>query len=306
MKFIKMLIVLALLFFNTGFIFSNQSWYNEEELKGEVNEELQIERKNISGQGNDFLQETLTVIEQYFKGKTQDKTILILMLMVFALGFLHATTSGHGKGILLAHMMDPDKTFLDALKFISIFTITHIIDIILLGTGISFLLPGVEQNEMIETVKWVAGAGLIFFAFYLMIQGILIWKYDKSIWTVVKVKLLGKSKVQHELRSQSKGSWLLGFLTGLAPCPFGWAIFFLLLGLSKDQVIHPFMIGAIILIFALGIFIFLFFYAVVIYKGRNLLFSRFKNIEPVSVFISGFFLFLFALYYYYPILFLRE
>lgn len=300
MNLLKRVVIFAFIILNAVSVYPEQAWFNEKQLEGELHEELQVDRKNVSGQGSDFLQKTLSTIETYFKEKTQGEGILILFAMVFALGFLHATTSGHGKGILLAHMMDPDKKFLDAVKFISIFTVTHIIDIILLGTGVSFILPEVQHHEMIEAVKTVGGIGLSFFAVYLMLQGFIYWKFKETVWSFLKRKIFKKNNIIKEYQKKSKGSLLLGFLTGLAPCPFGWAIFFLMLGLNKEETMNPFMIGGIILVFGSGIFIFLLIYAILIYRGRNLLFSRFRNLEPISVFVSGFIMFLFALYYFFP------
>jgi hypothetical protein len=74
----------------------------------------------------------------------------------------------------------------------------------------------------------------------------------------------------------------LGFLTGLAPCPFGWALLMMLLSLNRIG-----WIPVVIVVFGLGIFVFLMIIAMAISVGRYVITDLFKGIERYAQLVSG-------------------
>ena len=88
---------------------------------------------------------------------------------------------------------------------------------------------------------------------------------------------------------------LLGFLTGLAPCPFGWAILMILLSLGKAELIPP-----IIAVFGLGIFIFLLTVTLGVMFLRAIAMDLFSKFSRYSRLVSGVLLLAFGLLFFTP------
>ncbi|MBN2534547.1 MAG: hypothetical protein JXB88_16810 [Spirochaetales bacterium] len=242
--------------------------------------EYSVTDKNIPDSG--FLEKTLLQMKSVFSENFSIGGLFLLFISVFILGFLHASMPGHGKGILIAFLTEKNKKFLHALGFIVTFTITHLIDVIILAMGFSIFLSAVNTTSVTYVLRIAGGTGLLVIAGYLIYEGI---------------KSLKKPDTEHEViaKVKKKGPVILGFLTGLAPCPFGWALLMMLLSIGRIE-----MVPIIILIFGLGIFCFLFIVSVVIFIVRYVAFDIFSVISKYSRLVSGILLLLFAILFFSP------
>jgi len=92
-----------------------------------------------------------------------------------------------------------------------------------------------------------------------------------------------------------KSAFLIGLLTGLAPCPFGWAILMMLLSLGKLD-----MVPVIIIAFGLGIFCFMLCMTVLILLFKKVARPLFARMDRVSGLVSGILLLLFSVLFFIP------
>jgi ABC-type nickel/cobalt efflux system permease component RcnA len=74
----------------------------------------------------------------------------------------------------------------------------------------------------------------------------------------------------------------LGFLAGLVPCTSGWALILTVISLDQVKWMLP-----IVLIFGLGIFLFLVVLSALILKFRNVLAKKIPWIAKISPILSG-------------------
>lgn len=233
-----------------------------------------------------FLEKVLARIDRLVQEGLTFTSMLTLLLSVFALGFLHASMPGHGKGILLSYLAQENRKFRHALGFVMTFTITHLIDVVALSFGFKFFSSTYQSARISQTLKFIGGAGLIVIAIYMIFSGIQDTKEKNS------------SRYQYAVAKKSpkrRGAVLLGFLTGLAPCPFGWAILMILLSLGKAELIPP-----IIAVFALGIFFFLLIVTLGVIFLRAIAMDLFSKFSRYSQLVSGVLLFAFGLLFFTP------
>lgn len=243
-------------------------------------EEHSVTDKNIPD--SSFLEKTLQQMEEVFTGDFNLGGIIVLFFSVFILGFLHAAMPGHGKGILIAYLAEKNKTIYHGFGFILTFTITHLIDVIILALGSSIFLSTVNTASAAYILRVIGGTGLVIIAIYMIYKGIRILKGNRNI----------NKQVSNKTR---KGALLMGILTGLAPCPFGWAILMMLLSIGKLE-----MVPLIILFFGLGIFIFLLIMTILVIIIRRVTFDLFKKFEKYSMFVSGIFVLVFGILFFLP------
>ena len=124
--------------------------------------EYAIKDKNIPD--SSYLQKTLALMEDTFLQKSSFGNYILLFVSVFILGFLHATMPGHGKGILLSYLADKNRKFHHALSFSVTFTITHLIDVILLAAGMTLFSTSINSARISQVLKVIGGSGLIVIA----------------------------------------------------------------------------------------------------------------------------------------------
>lgn len=206
---------------------------------------------------NTYFAQTIEKISKYFNWIDNYSFIYIFLIVVF-LGFIHAAWPGHSKTLLVSYIIDKNKTFWDGMIFIIIFSVTHLIDIVLLFLIVRFFFSLTNASNYMLYIQRFSIILLMFFSLFL------IYKSYKNI---------KKWKRKSVLDSWIKWNVFLWIVSGLVPCTFGWSIFLLLFSLWKFSMILP-------LIWALWLWIFLFLFLVL-----NLVyFIRKKAFEKVDIF----------------------
>jgi len=213
-------------------------------------------------------------------------SMVSVLFSIFLLGFLHASMPGHGKGILLSFLAQEKRKFIHALRFIVTFTVTHLVDVIILSFGLKILSSAYQSARVSQILKFVGGAGLLLVAVFLVVQG---------IRDIAGNKAPGVRRQEPVKAGKSGGALVLGFLTGLAPCPFGWAILMILLSLGRPDLIPP-----VIIVFGLGIFSFLLLLTLGIMFFRAVVMDLFSKFSRYSRLVSGTLLLVFSVLFFTP------
>ncbi len=257
-----------------------------------------IRDKNIPD--SSYLQKTLGRLQRAVTDGGNILTLISVAFSVFVLGFLHASMPGHGKTILFSYLTQIERKFTHALRFIITFTVTHLADVIILSLGLTFLASSYSSARISTILKYAGGIGLVAISLFLIYRGIQDVRGKGRQENRTARTKIGKTRPirpnrtgKGDNRTGTKGAVLLGFLTGLAPCPFGWAIILLLMSLGKVQ-----LVPIIIAIFGLGIFIFLLIVTVGFFIARSVASRLFTTYARYSQLISGILLLGFALLFF--------
>jgi ABC-type nickel/cobalt efflux system permease component RcnA len=255
-----------------------------------------IKKHNIKDQNipdSRFLSKTLARLESSLTSDSSIRSLIAMALSVFALGFIHASMAGHGKGILLSYLSQEERKFSHALRFITTFTITHLADVVILSLGLTFFSSSYSSARTSTILKYVGGSGLIVLAVILIIRGIMdIREKPKQSKQPTRATSY-KPKNESSKTEGTRGAVLMGLLVGLAPCPFGWAIILLLMSIGKLS-----MVPVIILIFGLGIFTFLFLVSIGFFIARGVVSKIFEQYARYSQLISGILILIFSLFFF--------
>lgn len=225
---------------------------------------------------NKYFTNTLENIGKYVKNKSDDSLLYILLIVVW-LWFIHAMWPGHSKSLLISYILDKNKSFFDGLLYITIFTVTHLIDIVVL-----FLITKVFFNfyDISNYMLYIQRISL----FILLILSLyLIFKWFKSIKSTTNNELCNKKGI--------KGTFILWFVSGLAPCTFWWSIFLLLFSMGSFWLIIP-MIGAL----WLWIFLCLLVVMVGTFILRKKVFEKINMFSNYSSLVSSIILFFLSMY----------
>lgn len=222
---------------------------------------------NASSFWGDFFQSLLKRIGKTIS-KEESHSFLSLFLLVTFLGFLHALGPGHAKALLWALMIHKKASLAMGMRFIGIFSLTHILDILLLFVVLKFLLFYWDAGALLSSIQKISAVLLVFFWLFLLYRAVypgLPWEEGEFRWK----------------------TWILGIIAGLAPCSFGWSLFFLLLSLGKVDWI-PWFIAAI----GLWIFLCLFLLLFAIYFSRKVFYHKLSGIARYSSYFSAGFILL--------------
>ncbi len=224
---------------------------------------------------------------------------LFLFIPVFILGFLHALQAGHGKTILFSYMLDEKRSMKDAFLFTTFLSITHVLDIILLALAlILFVNLAGDITYIMQILQKVGLVIISVIAIYTIYKGIRKIRSkganetesDEDSYTDTDSKKSDLPQNSSKKKKQ-KNPILMGIITGLAPCTFGWAIFSLIVQLGKLEWIAP-----IIIVFALGIFVCLMIFALFITFVKNKAYKTFSGISKYSLLASGLIMLFFAIF----------
>ncbi len=204
------------------------------------------------------------------KPETTPETFTGLLLFAFSLGFLHTLEAGHSKSILAGLAIDPSVSFLKLLSFIGIFIVTHILDIVVLAVvflSIGSVVDIYAYLPKIQTLTAYLITGIGFLMLYRSYRHI------------------------HTHHHEEKRIYLLGFVSGLAPCLAGWSLLFMVLGKYPLSLIFP-----VIASFAGGIAVMLLIVSIVVYKSRTLAVSRFHAVSHIAPKLSAVFVLLYGVF----------
>lgn len=224
---------------------------------------------------NEYFSQVIEKISKYFNWIDNHSFIYIFFIVIF-LGFIHAAWPGHSKTLLVSYIIDKNKTYFDWLIFITIFSITHLIDIVLLFLIVKVFFSLTDASNYMLYIQRFSIIILMFFSLFLIFRAF---------------KNLKKEKKESIFDSWIKWNVLLWIISGLVPCTFGWSIFLLLFSLGKFSFILP-------LILALWFWIFLFLFLVLnlVYFIRKRAFEKMDIFSKYSAIISSVLIFLASLY----------
>lgn len=230
--------------------------------------------------------------------------------ILFLLGFLHTLEAGHSKVVLSSAMIHKNMSIKGGIMYAVVFTVTHIGDILILGLSLFIVNSFVDVYSKFTLLEKFAAYALLFVGAYLFL---------KSASDYIQVKFLKKEIAHthghdhthsrdddhnHALGEGShshshdfdphksfKDQLIVGFLSGLAPCVFGWSILMVIVSAKKLWLLIP-----AILSFSLGIFSALVLVVLVIGRFKKSLFSKVNWITEISPMISALILIVYAIY----------
>jgi ABC-type nickel/cobalt efflux system permease component RcnA len=212
--------------------------------------------------------ELLREIGNVVRGESQTSFFWVFFA-VFGLWFLHALGPGHAKGLLASIMVHKKSGFMTGLRFITLFSLVHILDILLLYLLIRVALTTVDSATVLSIIQKCSSLLLVILGVYLFFGN-----HDSD-----------------EDDYWKKKTWILAIIAGLAPCTFGWSIFFLLMSLGKMAWI-PFLIAAL----ALGIFVCLLVILMILTVTKKHAYHHFDILARSSVRISALFILIIWVY----------
>lgn len=225
-----------------------------------------------------------------------------ILFVIFLLGFLHTIEAGHSKVVLTSAMLHRSMSVKRGLIYSVIFTLTHIGDIIIIGLIFLFINNFVDIYSQFNMLEKFAAYALFFMALYMLFRNIAAYRDDKSNLksSVSKNPILQPHTHSHggfdhsheelfdDKRSYREQIWI-GFISGLAPCIFGWSIFMLVISAKKVWLIIPSIIS-----FGFGILIALSLVVFLASALKKPVFNKVAYISEISPIISALILLIYA------------
>ena len=219
--------------------------------------------------GGERFSRILTDIRIYIDDHGDSRGFMILLISVLVLGFVHAIGPGHSKWILVSQILDADLSFMKWILYSLIFSIVHILDIIVVVVVSKYLLKLFDPGKYLWTIQFVSILLILLISTYLLITSTLrFWKRQSGEKT---------SKWQHIF---------LAIVSGITPCAFGWSIFLLLFAVRRVDLALP-----LLLALGSGIFLCLASITCVTFLLKDRIYSFSPRIGSFSPIISSLFLF---------------
>jgi ABC-type nickel/cobalt efflux system permease component RcnA len=97
-------------------------------------------------------------------------TILVALLVAFALGAAHALTPGHGKTIVAAYLVGSRGTLKHAAFLGAMVTFTHTVSVFLLGLATLFLFQYVMPQQITKALGVISGLSIVAVGGYMLYQ----------------------------------------------------------------------------------------------------------------------------------------
>jgi ABC-type nickel/cobalt efflux system permease component RcnA len=217
--------------------------------------------------GGEYFTWLLKKISDFSKNPSdQWISLSILFFSTIVLWFLHAMGPGHAKSILTFLMVDKNTSRKSGILFAIVFSITHIIDIV-------FLYVLMEVYSLFQDPAII----LSFIQKYSPLVLMILWLY--LLYTAWRWKF------QEEKIYTWKHIWLFGIISWLAPCTFGWSLFFFLFSLGKISWI-PILIWGV----WLGIFLFLLILIFFLDSIKKYTYKRLRGASQISGILSAIFI----------------
>lgn len=230
---------------------------------------------------NEYFIWTMEKISNYVN-KTSQINIFYILLIVVWLWFVHAMWPWHSKSLLISYILDKNKNFFDGFLYIIIFTITHLLDIVLLFLVTKIVFNFYDISNYMLYIQRISLIILLLFSIYLIIRAIL-WIKHKKEHNCFKEKTDNKKDI--------KGSIMLWFISWLAPCTFGWSIFLLLFSTWSLALILP-----MLLALWLWIFLCLLFVLILTFILRKKIFEKLNFFSLYSSLFSSILLLILSIY----------
>lgn len=246
----------------------NKSLWPSQKMREKLEISYTNKNSNIQKEKNEtqnLFSDILKKISNYVKNINNENIIYILFLTVL-LGFIHAMWPWHSKSILIWYVVDKNKSFMDSIIYAIIFTITHLIDIIIIFIIAKVFFSYYDISNYIIYIQRVSIIILIFLSIYII--------FIAYMWIKLKNNNISYYK-------NIKSKYLMWFLSWLAPCTFWWSIFLLLFSLWSIHLIPIF-----ILALWVWIFICLIMIIIITYIVREKIFNKIKLFSRYSSLIS--------------------
>jgi ABC-type nickel/cobalt efflux system permease component RcnA len=128
---------------------------------------------------------------------------------------------------------DRRRTYLESLFFAGIFTVTHLLDIVLLFAVTRGIFAIADPTAYMSSLQIGATA---------LLAGV-------GLWLVVGAIRRIRVPAAEEAPVSVRVGFLTGMIAGIAPCTFGWSLFLLLFSLGRLD-----LVPLILLAFGTGIF----------------------------------------------------
>lgn len=241
---------------------SNKNIDNLEKIQKEIS------RHNISDYWYwwKYLEKSLKYINDFYD--KSEWSVIIMFFIVFLLWMIHAIWPGHSKSILIWYTLEKWNWYIKWSIFALIFTITHILDIIILLLITNLLFNFIDISKYLYYIQIIWTIVLIILSSYILINAkkSLKWNNEKEC-----------KKVDNK-----KNGILIAFFAWLAPCSFAWSIYLLLVALWKINMI-------LLFIFALWLWILTTLLIIVFISVflKNKIYSKVSVLSSYSKIISS-------------------
>lgn len=231
-----------------------------------------ISSKNLSDfwYWNDYLKKVMKYIDNFFTHN--EWNILYVFLIVFWLWVIHAIWPWHSKSLLVAYTLERNHGYTKWIFFAFIFTITHILDILILFLITKVIVTFIDISKFNYYIQLVSAFLLFFLSIFLLYRA-----YNKK-------------QCQHLNKKPEKTSLFIAFLAWLAPCSFAWSIFLLLLAVWKSSWIFPLVIALWLWIFTTLVWI-----VILAVFLKNKIYTKAENIWIYSSFLSAWIIFIISI-----------
>ena len=227
-------------------------------------------------------------------------SLFLVVLIAIVIGALHALEGGHSKTILASIMINDQISLKRGFIFVSIFTLTHMSDILLVGLALVFLDQNIGLYSYMSSIQ-------LFSVYAMLLLSVVLLCKEASHLLRNRFKQ-GRSSLDHTHRHHDHGhdhhhhnhshehdhshqldhnkstkeQMLIAFFEGLAPCLTGWTLMMLIIATRKLWLVLPVVAG-----FAVGIAIVLTIFVVLVYIFRQQITDRFSVISTYSGLISS-------------------
>lgn len=216
--------------------------------------------------------------------------LVSLLGLAFLLGVIHTFSPGHGKAMIASYLVGERATYKDGVILGVSFASTHVIDVFLAMIVFFFILKNKYIDTFTNILSLISVSLLFLFAAYQLRKAIMHLIHELQHKKGIKHKHHHHPEHHHHHHhghSHSHGGhshshgidknkpFLVGIISGLAPCPMAWTLFLLALSVNKMG-LGLFMILA----FSTGVMLTVVAVSVVVLRFKNTVFKgkRAKNL----------------------------
>lgn len=236
--------------------------------------------------GNQFGMGYLTSVLQQIYDYTQSQSMPLwqVVLMVVLLWFVHAIWPWHSKNLMTSYLLDGEKWYWHGVLYPFFFALTHVSDLFVLFFWVYIFTLFADPTPYMPYVQF--GSTLFLLAY----SAKMLFSAWKDYQNKKKQSEAQQAITQEFTWSSVWQTFRVSFVSGLAPCTFGWSIFLLLFSLGRMDLIIP-------MIFALSFWIYLCLQiiALIVVYSRKRILSRIKGFSRISNLLSFLLLFVISI-----------